>query len=239
MTGEEVSVLALCDGAHAVALLPAQDHKRLGEGDTGPNTGGMGVYAPVSLVDDALLASVRDTILHPTLAALTDDKATFRGVLYAGLMLTPDGPKVVEFNARFGDPETEVILPLLQSSLLEPMLAIARGDSIAGAQLQFRPAHALTTILASAGYPGTYEKGKRIRIPVALEQQDDVLLFHSGTVLNDGELQTSGGRVLAVTGIGATLQQAAERSRAACDAIDFEGKQFRRDIGWREVARNA
>jgi phosphoribosylamine--glycine ligase len=239
MAGEEVSVLALSDGENVIPLLPAQDHKRLGVRDTGPNTGGMGVYAPVSLVDESLLATITDTILLPTLAALADARATFRGLLYAGLMLTPDGPKVVEFNARFGDPETEVLLPLLASSLLEPMLAIARGDSIAGTRLDWRDAHALTTVLAAAGYPGTYEKEKPISVPAELKDRDDVFVFHAGTAIRDGTLVTNGGRVMAVTGIGDTLSEAAARSREAAAAIQFDGKQFRSDIGWRELARRA
>jgi phosphoribosylamine--glycine ligase len=239
MAGEEISLLAMSDGENVVPLLPAQDHKRLGAGDTGPNTGGMGVYAPVSLVDESLLATITETILLPTLAALADARAPFRGLLYAGLMLTPDGPRVVEFNARFGDPETQVLLPLLESSLLEPMRAIAHGDSIAGARLDWRDAHALTTVLAAAGYPGTYEKDKPIAVPAEVTERDDVFVFHAGTTQKDGRLVTSGGRVMAVTGIGDTLSEAAARSREAAAAIEFGGKQFRSDIGWRELARHA
>src|SRR5690606_2368879 len=154
MEGEEASVFALTDGEDVLLLLPAQDHKRVGEGDTGPNTGGMGAYAPAPVVAGDLLRRIRDDIIVPTLAALRDDGHPYRGVLYAGLMLTAEGPKVVEFNARFGDPETEAVLPLLESSLLEPMLAIARGESIRGATLAWRPGFALTTVLAAAGYPG-------------------------------------------------------------------------------------
>ena len=239
MEGEEASVFALTDGENALLLLPSQDHKRVGEGDTGPNTGGMGAYAPASIVDADMLRRIRDDIFTPVLAALHEDGRTFRGLLYAGLMLTAEGPKVVEFNARFGDPETQAVLPLLESSLLEPMLAIARGDSIAGATLAWRPDAALTTVLAAAGYPGAYEKGKEIRIPAWVEEAEDVIVFHAGTRREDGRLVTSGGRVLAVTGIGPTLAEAAERSRAAAAAIEFDGKHYRRDIGWRELERGA
>ncbi len=239
MEGEEASVFALTDGENALLLLPSQDHKRVGEGDTGPNTGGMGAYAPASIVDADMLRRIRDDIFTPVLAALHEDGRTFRGLLYAGLMLTAEGPKVVEFNARFGDPETQAVLPLLESSLLEPMLAIARGDSIAGATLAWRPDAALTTVLAAAGYPGAYEKGKEIRIPAWVEEAEDVIVFHAGTRREDGRLVTSGGRVLAVTGVGRTLAEAAERSRAAAAAIEFDGKHNRRDIGWRELERGA
>jgi len=239
MEGEEASVFALTDGENALLLLPSQDHKRVGEGDTGPNTGGMGAYAPASIVDADMLRRIRDDIFTPVLAALREDGRTFRGLLYAGLMLTAEGPKVVEFNARFGDPETQAVLPLLESSLLEPMLAIARGDSIAGATLAWRPDAALTTVLAAAGYPGAYEKGKEIRIPAWVEEAEDVIVFHAGTRREDGRLVTSGGRVLAVTGVGRTLAEAAERSRAAAAAIEFDGKHYRRDIGWRELERGA
>jgi phosphoribosylamine--glycine ligase len=237
MHGEELSVFALCDGENALLMLPAQDHKRIGEGDTGANTGGMGAYAPVSLSSNALLQRVHDEIIRPTLAALAKDGHPFRGLLYAGLMLTSDGPKVVEFNARFGDPETEVVIPLLRSSLLEPMLAIARGESIRGMTLDWHPGAALTTVLASAGYPGTYAKGMRIHIPHELAAAHDILVFHAGTALQEGHLVTAGGRVFAVTAVASDLATAAERSRWAASLIEFNGRQYRGDIGWRELAR--
>ena len=238
MTGEELSVFALTDGENVVAMLPAQDHKRVGEGETGPNTGGMGAYAPVALATPELMARVEAEILRPTVAAMAAEGHTFRGLLYAGLMLTPDGPKVVEFNARFGDPETQVVLPLLRSSLLVPMLAIARGESIAGTTLEWSPGAAAATVLASGGYPGDYPTGIPIHIPPDVERMDDVVLFHAGTrATEDGALVTSGGRVLAVTALAPTVAEAAERSRAAAERIRFDGRHFRRDIGWREVAR--
>lgn len=236
LEGEEISVFVLADGTDAIAMLPAQDHKRIGEGDIGLNTGGMGAYAPVSIASDELLDRIRWTIIEPTLTALRSDARPFRGLLYAGLILTADGPHVIEFNARFGDPETQALLPLLSSSLLEPMLAIARGGSIAGGALEWKNAAALTTVLASAGYPESSTKGVPITVPPGLED-DDVFVFHAGTRVEDGRLLTDGGRVLAVTAVAPTLAEAAARSRAAASAIQFDGRQFRRDIGWRELAR--
>jgi phosphoribosylamine---glycine ligase len=237
LTGEELSVFALTDGSEALLMMPAQDHKRIGEGDTGPNTGGMGAYAPVSISDDVLLDEVRRSIILPTLEALRADGHPFRGLLYAGLMLTEDGPQVIEFNARFGDPETQVVLPLLKSSLLEPILAIANGDSIRGMTLEWHPGAAVTTVLAAEGYPGRVRTGDEIMIPADVAAADDVMVFHAGTRLHEGRLLTSGGRVLAVTGIGPDLAAAAARSRWAAGRIEFAGRQYRHDIGWRELAR--
>jgi phosphoribosylamine---glycine ligase len=239
MGGEELSLLVLTDGTHTLALAPAQDHKRIGEGDRGPNTGGMGAYAPVSIASPELMARVQKEILEPTLAALRAHKRIFTGVLYAGLMITDKGPRVVEFNARFGDPEAEVVLPLLESNLLEVMLAIARGESIKGMEPKHRSGAALTTVLAAAGYPGTPEKGKPIAVPDWVTTADDLLVFHAGTRREGDRVVTAGGRVLAVTALAPTLKQAADRSRAAANAIEFEGKQFRRDIGWRELRRQS
>jgi phosphoribosylamine---glycine ligase len=239
MNGEELSVFALTDGTDALLMLPAQDHKRIGEGDSGPNTGGMGAYAPVSISSEPLLERVRREIVEPTLAALREDGHPFRGLLYAGLMLTDAGPRVIEFNARFGDPETQVVLPLLASSLLDPMLAIGRGESVRGMRLDWRAGAAVTTVLAAAGYPGPVQKGAPIDIPAGIEAAGDVIIYHAGTALRDGVLVTSGGRVLNVTGLGRDMQEAARRSREAAEAIRFEGRQFRRDIGWRELARLA
>jgi phosphoribosylamine--glycine ligase len=237
MSGEELSVFALTDGRDVVLLKPSQDHKRVGEGDQGPNTGGMGAYAPVSIVDDALLDTVRDAILLPTLAELQRRDRPFRGLLYAGLMLTSGGPKVVEYNCRFGDPETQAVLPLLSSSLLEPMRAIARGSAVRDLTLDWRPGAAVTTVLASGGYPGRYEKGKVIEIPEELEEPNDVLVFHAGTARKNGQLVTAGGRVLAATGLGDTFEAAAAASREAAGRITFDGRQYRKDIGWRELER--
>ena len=237
MQGEELSIFALADGATVLPMLPAQDHKRAGEGETGPNTGGMGAYAPVSLATPELMERITREVLLPTVAAMAAEGRPFRGLLYAGLMLTAEGPKVVEFNCRFGDPETQVVLPLLESSLLEPVLAVARGGSLAGMELRWRPGAAATTVLASGGYPGDYRSGLPLEIPADLGAAPDLLVFHAGTREQDGALLTAGGRVLAVTALAPTVGEAAARSREAAERIAFEGRQFRRDIGWREARR--
>jgi phosphoribosylamine--glycine ligase len=240
MTGEELSVFALTDGTNVAAMLPAQDHKRIGEGDTGPNTGGMGAYAPVSIATPELMARVQAEILEPTVAAMAKEGHPFRGLLYAGLMLTEQGPRVVEFNCRFGDPETQAVLPLLRSSLLEPVRAIARGGSIEGLAMDWSDGAAVTTVLASEGYPGDYQTGVPIDIPGDLES-GDVIVFHAGTQANRrgerGGLVTSGGRVLAVTGLAPTVAEAAARSQQAAERIHFAGRYFRRDIARREALR--
>ena len=238
MSGEELSVFALTDGTDVLPMVPAQDHKRVGEGETGPNTGGMGAYAPVSLATPGLIEQITAEILLPTVAAMAKEHRPFRGLLYAGLMLTDEGPKVVEFNARFGDPETQVVLPLLASSLLEPMLAIARGESIAGMMLEWAPGAAATTVVASGGYPGSYPTDLPIDLPADLDGDRDVIVFHAGTRRgDDGRLLTSGGRVLSVTALAPTVAEAAAKSRAAAERVRFEGAYLRRDIGWREAAR--
>lgn len=236
MEGEELSIFGIADGRDVALLLPAQDHKRVGEGDTGPNTGGMGAYAPVAIATPELIAEARDSVFLPTLRALEERGCPFRGLLYAGLMKTDEGLKVVEFNARFGDPETQVVLPLLRSSLLDLAMAAATG-SVANAELEWRDGAAVTTVVASGGYPGSYAKGKRIdlsRVP----EDEDVVVYHAGTARDaEGRLVTSGGRVLAVTATAPSFAQAADRSRAAAAAVEFEGAQYRRDIGWRERER--
>ena len=235
LSGEELSVLGVTDGYDVAFLIPAQDHKRIGEGDTGPNTGGMGVYAPVSISNDALLERVRKEIFLPTLAGMRDDKRIFRGLLYAGLMLTERGPYVIEFNARFGDPETQVVLPMLESSLLDLLLPVAGGERIDRSSVRWRSGAALTTVLAARGYPDAPETGKRITVPTDIP--DNVLVFHAGTKLVDGDVVTSGGRVMAITGLGNSIADAAAASRAFAERVEFEGKYFRRDIGWRELQR--
>lgn len=238
MTGEEVSVFGITDGRHVSLLLPSQDHKRIGEGDTGPNTGGMGAYAPIPGLDAAFLDEVRQRVFLPVLEALEASAAPFRGLLYAGLMRTSEGPKVVEFNARFGDPETQVVLPLMDEPLLELLVAVARGGSLQGAgDPAFTERVALNTVLASGGYPGEYTRGREVHIPEGLGVDDpDLLLFHAGTRRDEaGRMVTSGGRVLSAVGLGDDLGQARDRSHAAARAIDFDGKMFRTDIGWRAL----
>jgi phosphoribosylamine--glycine ligase len=236
MEGEELSVFAVTDGERVVVLVPSQDHKRVGEGDTGPNTGGMGAYAPVSLATREVVAEARSRVFRPTLAALAADGCPFKGLLYAGLMLTDRGLRVVEFNCRFGDPETQVVLPLMDSSLLDLLATVAEGGSLAGRAVRVREGAAVTTVVASGGYPGAYTKGEKIEIPMGLES-DELLLFHAGTELRDGELVTSGGRVLAVTALADALPEAVQASREGAAGISFDGAFFRGDIGWREQAR--
>ncbi len=238
MTGEELSVFALTDGTNVLPMIAAQDHKRIGEGDIGPNTGGMGAYAPVSIAPPALIDDAVQRVFLPTLRAMREAGRPFTGLLYAGLMLTPDGPKVVEFNCRFGDPETQAILPLMDSSLLEPMLAIARGESLAGvAPLRWKSLAAVTTVVAAAGYPGAVRSGDAVTLPAVPR---DVTVFHAGTRTDaSGALCSSGGRVLAVTALAPTLREAQQASARTADQVQFEGRQYRRDIGWRELARGA
>ena len=237
LEGEEVSVLALTDG-HEVELLPAsQDHKRLLEGDQGPNTGGMGAYAPVSVATPELLERTRNEILLPTLAEMRRRGAPFQGVLYAGLMVTAEGdPSVVEFNCRFGDPETQVVLPLLDGGLTDCLERIATGGGVSPLRVR-TGAFAVTTVLAARGYPDAPERGAAISLPATLP--DGVTIFHAGTRLDEnGVLRTSGGRILNVTAVGATFAEARARSGAAADLIAFEGKVYRPDIGWREASRS-
>jgi phosphoribosylamine--glycine ligase len=236
MGGEEISIFALTDGEHVLPMLAAQDHKRLGEGDAGPNTGGMGAYAPVSVATPVVIDAVIERVFHPTLRALLHERSRFTGLLYAGLMLTSDGPKVVEFNCRFGDPETEAILPLMESEFLETARAIAVGDSIAGAApFAWRAGASVATVVAAEGYPGSVRSGDAIALPA---EDRDVMVFHAGTRRDaSGTLVSSGGRVLVVTALGATLAEAQRRSVAYAERVAFAGRQFRRDIGWRELAR--
>ena len=239
MEGEELSVFAITDGRHAVLLLPSKDYKQIGEGDIGPNTGGMGAYAPVPIVTSYMMDEVRDTVLLPVLDGLERAATPFRGLLYAGLMITEDGPRVVEFNCRFGDPETQAVIPMMETSLLDLIIPVARGGSIEGATCEWRQGAALNTVLASEGYPGSYEKEKEITIPQGLTGSEGLLIFHAGTREEDGRLLTNGGRVLSVVGMGEDLEQARERSLGGADEIHFEGKTLRRDIGWRAFAARA
>lgn len=238
MTGEELSLFAVTDGYDVLPMIGAQDHKRLLDGDEGPNTGGMGAYTPVSFSTPALVDDVTERVLLPTLHALRKRGTPFTGLLYAGLMLTPDGPKVVEFNCRFGDPETQAILPMLTSSLLDPMLAVARGARIGSmSAFTWRPGASVTTVVASSGYPDAPRKGAEISLP---DFGDDVRVFHAGTSRDaSGVLRTSGGRVFGVTALADTFAAAQRASRDAAARIEFDGAIFRSDIGWREAARIA
>ncbi len=235
LEGEELSVFAVTNGREVRLLPAAQDHKRLLEGDAGPNTGGMGAYAPVSFATPALLDRVRREVLEPTLVELERRGAPFRGVLYAGLMMHPDGtPNVVEFNCRMGDPETQAVLPLVRSGLAELLWRAAGGEPLS--EIELAPGAAVTTVLAARGYPDRPERGAVIDIPEDLPANVEV--FHAGTSRDDvGRLVVSGGRVLAVTGTGDTFSEAQAASRAAAGRIVFSGRQYRGDIGWREAAR--
>ena len=234
LEGEELSVLAITNGRDLALLPAAQDHKRLDEGDRGPNTGGMGAYSPVGMADAALLARVEREVLRPTLEEMERRRAPFSGVLYAGLMIDGAGtPHVIEFNCRLGDPEAQVMLPRIGTGLLEAVVAAASGEAIPPLIVTERAA--VTTVLAAAGYPDAPVRGAAIFIPDDLP--DGTLVFHAGTRREEGILRASGGRVLAVTGLGATFGEAQRVSAQAAERIQFEGKQYRRDIGWREAAR--
>jgi phosphoribosylamine---glycine ligase len=239
MDGEELSVFAITDGENVVTLPASQDHKRLGDGDRGPNTGGMGAYCPVSLADaPGFTDDVVERIVRPTLAALRARSAPFSGLLYVGLMVTATGPKVVEFNCRFGDPETEAVLPALGDGvgIFEAMSTVAHGGRLSESSIAAERA-AVTTVIAAAGYPEQPRTGDPIRLPAA---ERDVFVFHAGTARGkSGGLETSGGRVLAVTGVGPTLEDARVRSQDFARAVELAGKQFRSDIAWRELSRGA
>jgi phosphoribosylamine--glycine ligase len=237
-------VFALTDGERALLLPPSQDHKRLGERDTGPNTGGMGAYTPVSIVSDALLDRVEREIVMPVLRELAACGSPYRGLLYAGLMISPAGdPSVVEFNCRFGDPETQAVLPALATDIATDIWRIGSGEAwdpnqhrLAGARAAPAVRAAVTTVLASAGYPDAPQTGAAVILPETLPP--NTLLFHSGTARDaTGTLRVAGGRVLCATGLGADVGSAARASRALAEVIQYEGKIFRRDIAAREVAR--
>ena len=231
LTGPECSLFAFVSGGKAHCMSTAQDHKRAFDGDMGPNTGGMGAYSPVPIVTPEQLASMRETMEKAAAATAREFENDYRGCLYGGFMLTPEGPKLLEFNARFGDPETQVVLPRLKSDLVEVMMAVAEGrpDDI---QLEWTDQWACGVVLASEGYPRAYEKGKVILGVDDADELEDVTVFHAGTKVNsDGELITSGGRVLNVTAMGDTFEEARELAYRACDLINFEGKQYRQDIG--------
>lgn len=233
LTGPECSLLAFTDGITVRPMATSQDHKRALEGDLGPNTGGMGVYSPVPIVTpeehETMVA-----IMHQTVEQLHREGIDYRGCLYGGFMLTPAGPKVLEFNARFGDPETQVILPRLQNDLVDVMLACAeqRLDEV---ELSWRDDWAVSVVLTSAGYPGSYEKGKVITGIEDAEALDGVTVYHAGTREQDGQILTNGGRVIDVTALGATFEDARNLAYAACEKIDFEGKTLRHDIGLRAL----
>ena len=231
-------MFAFCDGKTALLMPTAQDHKRAYNNDDGPNTGGMGAYAPAPICPPDLLAEIDETVIRPTLAGLAAAGSPYVGVLYAGLMLTPGGPRVLEFNCRFGDPETQVLLPLLKSDLLEIVQRSVDG-SLAGMSLEWDEASAATVVLASGGYPGSYEKGKAIRGLDDAALETGVTVFHAGTALRpDDAVETAGGRVLNVTGVADDLRSALGRAYAAIKHIHFDDMHYRTDIGWRVVGNS-
>jgi len=236
LEGEEVSLFALTDGTRVVPFGSAQDHKRVGDGDTGPNTGGMGAYSPAPILTPELEARALREIVEPTVRAMAEAGTPYSGVLYAGLMLTPAGPSLIEYNARFGDPECQVLMSRFEGDLLALMLATADGTLGDAVVPRFSGEVALTVVMAARGYPGTPEKGGRIA-GIAAAEALGAKVFHAGTALEGETLVASGGRVLAVTATGRGIAEARDKAYAAVDAIDFPSGFCRRDIGWREVAR--
>jgi phosphoribosylamine--glycine ligase len=235
LEGEELSLLALCDGENVVPLAPAQDYKRIFDGDQGPNTGGMGSYSPVPAFGPAEVEEIVERVHRPVVAAMAARGVPFHGVLYAGLMIGPDGPQVLEFNARFGDPETQAVLPRLRSDLAELFLAAREPGGLAGAVAEFADEWAVTVVLASAGYPESSSKGDVIH--GLAEAAEIAEVTHAGTAARDSEIVTAGGRVLNVTGLGATPAEARDRAYDAAGRISFEGMQIRTDIAARAVER--
>jgi phosphoribosylamine---glycine ligase len=236
MQGEEASFFALCDGEHALPLATAQDHKRAFDGDTGPNTGGMGAYSPAAIMTEAMCSRVMEEMIKPTLRALSAMGSPYKGVLFAGVMVTRDGPKLVEYNARFGDPECQVLMLRMKSDILPALIACADGQ-LKNFSLRWLDDAALTVIMATKGYPGEYGKGSRISGLDEAAKLEGVDIFHAGTVLKDGHILANGGRVLNVCATGKTVTEAQRRAYAAVDKINWPEGFCRRDIGWQAVAR--
>jgi phosphoribosylamine---glycine ligase len=234
LDGEELSLLALCDGERALPLAPAQDYKRIFDGDRGPNTGGMGSYSPVPGIDEERAIELARTVHQPIVDELRRRGTPYHGILYAGLMMTAAGPKVLEFNCRFGDPETQAVLPRLRSDLLSLLDAAVRPGGLEGVAPDWSPEWAVTVVLASRGYPASSSKGDAIR---GLDDLEDAEVLHAGTAERDGEIVTAGGRVLNVTALGSTPGAARDRAYAAAERIRFDGMQMRTDIAARAVDR--
>lgn len=235
LVGEEASILAFTDGKTVVPMPPSQDHKAVFDNDEGPNTGGMGAYAPAPVVSEALLEEIVETVLKPCVQGMANEGIAYRGVLYAGLMITESGPKVIEFNCRFGDPETQVVLPLLQSDLV-PVLAACCDGTLDQVALDWAPCACASVVMTSKGYPGPYSKGKPIE-GIGAAEKEGVSVFHAGTKKAEGTLVTHGGRVLNVTATDATLPAALQKAYAGVENITFEGAHFRRDIGRKALER--
>ena len=237
LEGEEASLFALVDGQDLLAFGTAQDHKRVGEGDTGPNTGGMGAYSPAPSMTAELTERALEDILRPTVAGMAAEGAPYRGVLYAGLMLTAEGPQLLEYNVRFGDPECQVLLPRLMTDLGQLLLGAADG-ALGHMDLRWYPEHVITVVMAAQGYPGAYARGSEIRGLEAAGAVEGVTIFHAGTRIENGRVLANGGRVLNVTAQGSSLAQARQRAYAAIDRIDWPEGFCRRDIGWRALGRS-
>ncbi len=236
LQGEETSIHVIVSGSDYLILPTSQDHKAIFEGDKGPNTGGMGAYSPADLIDDALMQRIENEIVKPSIDGLVAEGVDYRGTLYIGLMMTSSGPKVIEFNVRFGDPETQVLIPRLKTDPVEVMLATARGE-LGSINVEVEDAYAMTVVLASNGYPESYPKGETITLPENLAEGQ--LLFHAGTKqVENGSIVTNGGRVMGVTGLGANLEEAAKKAYDLCDQVGFESKYLRRDIGAKELNRH-
>ncbi len=229
LEGEEASFMVFSDGTHLLPMVPSQDHKAISEGDCGPNTGGMGAYSTGTLLSDSLRERVIKEIIHPTIRAMAQEGREYRGILYAGLMLTPKGPRVLEFNVRFGDPETQVVLPRMESDLLRILSAVAAG-SLQDIDIEWNNKAAVCVVLASGGYPGSYEKGKEITGLEMANEVDDTLVFHAGTTLNNERIVSSGGRVLGVSALSASLDAAIVQAYEGVNKIHFDGMYYRRDI---------
>ncbi|MDD4956954.1 MAG: phosphoribosylamine--glycine ligase [Candidatus Omnitrophica bacterium] len=235
LEGEEVSILVVTDGEKVIPLASSQDHKRVGEGDTGPNTGGMGAYSPAPVIDEDMMETIMGSIINPTIEGLRNDKIAYKGVLYAGLMMTKDGPKVLEYNVRFGDPETQAILPRMRSDLAELLYAAAKGD-LSGIEVEWDDEDCVCVVLASGGYPGKYVPGKAIT-GIKEAEKEGAIVFHAGTRSENGMVVTSGGRVLDVVAKGKGIKKAIDGVYRAVSRIGFEGMHYRKDIAYRAAGR--
>ncbi len=236
LQGEEVSFFALVDGKCAVPLVSAQDHKAVHDGDEGPNTGGMGAYTPAPVMTDDLVKTVMETIINPTISAMAAEGRPYKGVLFAGLMITEDGPKVLEYNVRFGDPECQPLMMRLKSDVMEALLACVDGG-LDKTQLEWRDEVALVVVMAAKGYPGHYKKGSEIKGLDGVGESDDVVVFHGGTKAKGDKILSAGGRVLGITALGADVAEAQKKAYEAVDRIDWPNGFCRRDIGWRAIGR--
>ena len=235
LQGEEVSILVVTDGETILPLASSQDHKRVFDGDKGPNTGGMGAYSPAPVVSEELFKEVIETIVEPTIKGLKEEMVPYKGVLYTGIMLTEDGPKVLEYNVRFGDPETQAILPRIKSDLAEVLMAAGKGE-LGCKTIEWDERECVCVVLAAGGYPGSYEKGKRIT-GIEDAQEEGAVIFHAGTKWENGHLLTNGGRVLNVTGMGNNIEEAVSNTYKAVSKIQFDGMHYRRDIAYRAIKR--